>query len=73
MLRDAGEGDSYCNYYDLSSMFVEVKREGSVFIGIADSYSDDWLNRLKSTGATDLRVTKVGLDDVLVSPVGKEV
>lgn len=72
-LKDAGEGDSYCNYYDLSSMFVEVKREGSAFIGITDSYSDDWLNRLKSIGATDLRVTKVGLDDVLVSPVGKEV
>jgi len=57
---------------DPSALFLEFKTEGSTFVGVTDSYSDDWLNRVKAVGLTDLRVMQLGLDDVLVALVGKE-
>ncbi len=56
----------------LQPMFAELKRDGAAFSGVTKSFSDDWLESLKAKGATNLRVLNVGLDEVLVSLVGKE-
>lgn len=52
-------------------MFREFKREGGSFVGVTDSFSDEWLTRLKAKGVTNIKAMNVGLDEILVSIVRK--
>lgn len=63
---DAGHADG------LAAMFSEVKVDGTSFAGLTRSFSDSWLESLKSKGASNLRVVNVGLDEVLIALAGKE-
>jgi ABC-2 type transport system ATP-binding protein len=54
----------------LKSVFTELRCEGSAFVGATGSYSEDLLAHLRSEGLQDLRVSRMGLDDILVSISG---
>lgn len=57
---------------DLPSLFTDVRRDGMDFVGVTRSFSEDWLERLRSKGAVDIKVMNVSLDEILVSLAGKE-
>lgn len=57
---------------EIASMFREFKSEGGSFVGVTDSFSKEWLNRLKEMGANNIKTMNVGLDEILVSIAGKE-
>lgn len=63
----AGSGDG------LPQLFDGFKREGSSFLGVTRRFSDDLLSRAKAAGASNLRVTNVDLDEILVCLAGKEI
>ena len=57
---------------DFPALFEDLKTDGAAFACVTGSFSDDWMDRLRAAGATDLKVMQVGLDEVLISLAGKE-
>lgn len=55
-----------------ASMFSAFKVDGVAFAGVTGAFSESWLQALKSKGAADLKVSNVGLDEVLISLAGRE-
>lgn len=55
----------------IASMFSSLRFDGVTFAGITGSFSNGWLEALKTKGTTNLQVMGVGLDEMLVSLTGK--
>lgn len=71
-LQTAGDGLDSGKSAALSRLLEGFKRDGASFQGVTRHFSDDTLSRIQAAGASNLRVSGVDLDEILVCIAGKE-
>lgn len=52
---------------ELRPLFRSLQTDGLSFVGTTGCYSQEWLSRLQATGAADLRVNRVSLEEILLA------
>ncbi|HHW18576.1 MAG TPA: ABC transporter ATP-binding protein [Firmicutes bacterium] len=58
--------------HSIRDSFVAFKCDTYGFTGITNRFSPDWLEELNSRGATDLKVSNLRLDEILISLARRE-
>lgn len=56
----------------MASLFTSFRADGSTFVGVTRSFSESWLETLRTRVVADPQVMNVSLDEILVSLTNRE-